>query len=118
MLKKLKPYAAPGPDGVHNQMLKNLTVEFRSILLNLINTTIKQSVIPKDWKTSIITMIPKKNSNSPNPKDYRPISLTSNLAKLTEKLLSGKLKDFLNVNKIIIKQQSGFRLEVLIDIIF
>ena len=109
MLKKLKPYAAPGPDGVHNQMLKNLTVEFRSILLNLINTTIKQSVIPKDWKTSIITMIPKKNSNSPNPKDYRPISLTSNLAKLTEKLLSCKLKDFLNVNKIIIKQQSGFR---------
>ena len=54
-------------------------------------------------------MIPKKVSNSCNPKDYRPISLTSNLAKLAEKMISRKLKEFLTQNNIIIKQQSGFR---------
>ena len=54
-------------------------------------------------------MIPKKKSNSSDPKDYRPISLTSNLAKLAEKMIAIKLKDFLKQQNIIIKQQSGFR---------
>ncbi len=54
-------------------------------------------------------MIPKKKSNSSDPKDYRPISLTSNLAKMAEKLMAIKLKEFLKENNIIIKQQSGFR---------
>jgi hypothetical protein len=54
-------------------------------------------------------MIPKKNFNSSNPKDYRPISLTSFLAKLAERLMLLKIKEFLDKKGIIIKQQSGFR---------
>ena len=75
----------------------------------MINLTIKESKLPTSWKESIITMIPKKQVNSSNPKDYRPISLTSCLAKLAEKLIAIKLKDFLDKNKLILKQQSGFR---------
>ena len=40
---------------------------------------------------------------------YRPISLTTNIAKLAEKLISMILKKFLYENHIIIKQQYGFR---------
>ena len=40
---------------------------------------------------------------------HRPISLTTSIAKLAEKLISIKLKKFLHENHIIIKQQSGFR---------
>ena len=65
--------------------------------------------MPSDWKSSVISMIPKKKANSPDPKDYRPISLTSNLAKVVEKMIAVKLKVFLKANNIIIKQQSGFR---------
>jgi hypothetical protein len=54
-------------------------------------------------------MIPKKSANSPNPKDYRPISLTSCLGKLCERMILDKLTDFLDANKLIVKQQSGFR---------
>ena len=90
-------------------MLKNTNQNFRILILKLINLTIKQSKLPTSWKESIITMIPKKQVNSSNPKDYRPISLTSCLAKLAEKLIAIKLKDFLDKNKLILKQQSGFR---------
>ena len=51
-------------------------------------------------------MIPKKQHNSSNPKDYQPINLTSCLA---ERLMLTKIKEFLDKHKIIIKQQSGFR---------
>jgi hypothetical protein len=54
-------------------------------------------------------MMQKKVANSNDPKDYRPISLTSNIAKIAEKMIAFKLKDFLKNNNIIIKQQSGFR---------
>ena len=54
-------------------------------------------------------MIPKKNVELDNPKSYRPISMTSCLAKLCEKLILNRIKKFLKENNIIIKQQSGFR---------
>jgi hypothetical protein len=54
-------------------------------------------------------MTPNKWANSCDPKDYRPISLISCLAKISEKLIALRLKKFLKVDKIIIKQQSGFR---------
>ena len=54
-------------------------------------------------------MIPKKNKNSSNPKEYRPISMTSCIAKLAERLILSKMREFMDKNNIIIKQQSGFR---------
>jgi hypothetical protein len=47
--------------------------------------------------------------NSDNPKDYRPISVTSCIGKLSERLLRTRLYDFLQNNKLLIDQQSGFR---------
>ena len=40
----------------------------------------------KAWKSATITMIPKKESNSNYPTDYRPISLLSCIGKLVERL--------------------------------
>ncbi len=77
--------------------------------MKLINLTVKESISPSTWKESVIKMIPKKQTNSSNPKDYRPISLTSCLAKLAEKLIAINLKYYLDENNIILKQQSGFR---------
>ena len=109
VIKDLKKNAACGEDNIHNLMLKNSTQDFRKQILVLINETVKQSKIPQSWKNSIVSMIPKKVNNSSCPKDYRPISLTSCLAKVAERLMLVKIKEFLHKNKIIIKQQSGFR---------
>ena len=87
VIKNLNSKSACGADQIHNLMLKNSSQEFRKLILQLINQSIKQSKIPQNWKNSLISMIPKKQHNSSNPKDYRPISLTSCLAKLSEKLI-------------------------------
>ena len=54
-------------------------------------------------------MIPKKQVKSKNPADYRPISLTSCLGKLAERLVKNRLYKILEENNILAKQQSGFR---------
>ncbi len=94
-IKSLKTRSAAGEDNVNNKMLQNTTVEFKLLILKLINQTVKQSKLPQKWKESIITMIPKKQSNSSDTKDYRPISLTSCLCKLAERLMLGKLREYL-----------------------
>ena len=109
VIKNLNKKSACGEDKLSNLMIQNTTQEFRKIILYLINETVKQSKLPQNWKSSLISMIPKKQNNSSNPKYYRPISLTSCLAKLAERLMLIKFKEFLDKNKIIIKQQSGFR---------
>ena len=47
-------------------------------------------------------MIPKKVTNSNDPKDYRPISLASNIAKVAEKMIAFKLKEFMKKKKLIL----------------
>ena len=51
-------------------------------------------------------MIPKKEND---PEKYRPISLTSCLSKLVERLIKTRLYKFIEDKKMIAKQQSGFR---------
>ena len=41
--------------------------------------------------------------------NYRPISLVSNINKIVEKLMHGRLYHFLNINCCIYENQSGFR---------
>jgi hypothetical protein len=108
-IKDLNNKTSSGLDGICNLILKKLPPNFKSALLKLFNKSLKESQIPSNWKLSEITMIPKKNTDLDNPKSYRPISMTSCVAKLSEKLILARIKKFLKENKIIIKQQSGFR---------
>ena len=65
--------------------------------------------IPKSWKSAKIKMIPKKDGMSKDPEKYRPISLTSCLGKLIERLVRARLYNLLEGQNFISKQQSGFR---------
>ena len=83
VLKKLKMGSSPGKDGIHNEMLINLPSRGLDLLLKLTNASLAHG-LPSCLKTAIITMIPKKESSSPLPSDYRPISLTSCIGKFIE----------------------------------
>lgn len=108
-LKSLNKYAASGNDEISNLQLLNLNENFKNLLVKLFNLSVETGCIPNAWKVASISMIPKKVKNSPNPKDYRPISLTSCVSKLCEKLVKNRLIKFLQENKLLIVEQSGFR---------
>jgi hypothetical protein len=65
-------------------MLKHLSDKFKLVLLHLCKTTVNSLVIPELWKRVIVKMIPKKNDGKKDPKNYRPISITSCIAQLCE----------------------------------
>jgi hypothetical protein len=61
------------------------------------------------WKEAKIIMISKKDGMCSDPEKFRPISLTSCIGKLVERLIKARLNYFLESNSLISTKQSGFR---------
>jgi hypothetical protein len=108
-IKSLNNKTTLDPQGICNRLLKNLSAEARTRILTLFNLILSSSKLPNAWKESKIHMIKKKADSHSTLKSFRPISLTSCLCKLNERLIQTRLLDFLNKNNTIKAIQSGFR---------
>ena len=108
-MKKLKNHKAPGPDHVHNEMLKLLDSNGRKAILFLINLTWRTGDIPKMWRNAILTPILKKGKPQDDFNSYRPISITSCLGKLAERMVNSRLYWWLETSGQLSKYQAGFR---------
>jgi hypothetical protein len=108
-IKKLNQKTSIDSDKICNKMLKNLPDEFLPTLIVLFNLIVKKREIPSDWKCSTIKMIHKKGGDANSPIAYRPISITSCLMRLLEKIVLSRIEKFLKISNILIKEQSGFR---------
>ena len=71
-------------------MLNNISEKFKIVLLQQCKISINNMQTPELWKKVIVRMIPKKNDGKKDPKNYRPISITSCVARLCERILKGK----------------------------
>ena len=99
---------APGPDGIHYAMLKNLTTSARCLLLEILNKILSSGKLPKSWKTAYVIPILKEGKDPLKPDSYRPIALTSCICKLFEKILNRRLVRYLMEKKLISEAQAGF----------
>lgn len=90
-IRHLSINSAAGHDKVQNLLPKKIPSDYRSrVVLVLLNRAINEG-ISLAWKSADIVMIPKKTLRSLDPNDYRPISITSCLGKLAERLVKQRL---------------------------
>ncbi|XP_044582995.1 uncharacterized protein LOC123264014 [Cotesia glomerata] len=101
--------SSPGPDGIPNILIKNLSTSGLCYLLDLFNLIWLRQLFPKNWKEAIIVPILKPNKIPSDCKSYRPIALTCNICKLMEKIVSKRLRWYLEANNLISPWQYGFR---------
>ncbi|GFW71054.1 probable RNA-directed DNA polymerase from transposon BS [Trichonephila clavipes] len=99
---------SPGPDNFHPEFLKHLGCNALSVLLTLYNHSWKYGV-PAIWKKAIVVPIPKKNKPLDDLNSYRPISLTSILSKVMERMITSRLDWYLEPNNLLTSSQTGFR---------
>lgn len=104
-----KKSTAPGADTVHYDMLKQLPASAKHQLLRLINKSWNDGALPDQWKESTIIPLLKPGKNAQDPQSYRPISLTSAICKIMETMVASRLTAYVENNKILAKEQSGFR---------
>ena len=104
----LKNKKSVGVDDISTFILKTCANELIGSITYLINKSILDGKVPALWKIAKIIPLHKKGDKS-NPDNYRPISLLPCISKILEKIIQIQLTKFLDVNKILVKEQSGFR---------
>jgi len=108
VIDEAREYAAPGPDGIHPKVIKELKNELAKPLSILFRKSIDSRRIPNEWKTSHVTPVFKKGKKS-DPGNYRPINLTSIIGKMMDRIVKEDIDHHLESNDILSKSQHGFR---------
>lgn len=100
---------ADGPDLIHNEMLKWLPQNALKALLDTLNAIWELGEFPVAWREAIVIPILKPGKSGSDPLHYRPISLTSCLCKVFEKMISVRFTWHLESSGILNSKQCGFR---------
>ena len=101
--------SSPGPDDIHYQMLKNLPDEQLALLLAILNSIWTTGRYPISWSDAIVVPIPKPGKDHSKAVNYRPIAMTSCIAKTMERMVNNRLVWYLERNDLLNPAQSGFR---------
>ena len=102
-------FTATGPDQVAYPMPKHLPRSGRDFLLHIFNLSWSSHSFPSISKTFSIIPIHKMGKPLDSPASFRPISLTSCVSKLFERIILSRVHFFLESNSILSPRQAGFR---------
>ena len=107
-INTLKPKKSPGPDKRFNEFLIFTGPNARNTLLHFFNH-IWNTTVPTHWQKAIIIPLLKRKKSPKDLSNYRPISLTSTIAKIMERMIINRMNWYLEKESIIHPEQAGFR---------
>ena len=107
IVKKLSNNSAPGPDGYTPFFLKNIIAHVANPLAKVYNHSLSEGKVPSDWKIAHIIPIFKKG-DAQKASNYRPVSLTSIICKVLERIVRKQILDYAFEHNIFPKDQHGF----------
>src|SRR2546421_1437427 len=106
VIKELPNNKVPGPDSIPYEFYKLALPAVTDIFETLFNDILKGSEIPTSWTKSYITLIPKKEEDKSEIKNWRPIALINSDAKIFLKILANRVGKA--VNTILPEHQKEF----------
>ena len=103
----MSPKLSKTPEEIPPFFIKKISNSILPVLKDIFNLSLRQGILPKQWKMAYVNPIHKRGSKN-NPKNYRPISLTSSFCRILESIIKNKLLSYLYANNLIGKNQHGF----------
>ena len=107
LIRSLDPNKAHGCDGISIRMLKLCATSISKPLHILFNNSVRNECFPNEWKKANVILVHKKG-DSQIIKNYRPVSLLPICSKISEKIIFNFLFKYLEDNKLLNCNQSGF----------
>lgn len=101
--------SAPGHDSIHYPMIANLCAKAKDLLLRMYNDVWLNSHTIPEWSVQHVIPILKPSKDPNDSSSYRPIALSSCLAKTFERLIKLRLEWWLENNNFLPPHQHGFR---------
>ena len=106
IVTSLKPCS--GVNNVTKRVLIDALDVVGNKFLNIINMSLRQGVVPAEWKESTVIPIPKM-ANSTRAEDRRPINMLPIYEKILEMVVKEQLSAYIEHAEILVDEQSGFR---------
>ena len=107
-IDEIKPGAAAGPDDLPVLLLKKCKDALSKPIHMIWQHSMSTGTVPKFYKTSNIAPLHKKGSRA-IAGNYRPVSLTSHIIKIYERVLRKQMVVHLEENNLLNSKQHGFR---------
>jgi hypothetical protein len=109
-ISKAENHKACGMDQIHNEALKHGGDAIISALQALFNLMLRTSSSPSLWAKALVHLIFKgRGADSLDPRAYRPISLTSCISKVFERVILNRLVANSEKEGLLEEEQAGFR---------
>ncbi|TRZ09940.1 hypothetical protein HGM15179_017169 [Zosterops borbonicus] len=107
-LRCLDSHKSMGPEGIHPRVMRQLADELAKPLSIIYNQSWLTGEVPEDWKLANVTPIHKKGGKE-DPRNYRPVSLTSVPGKIMEQFILSVIMQHLQDGQGLRPSQHGFR---------
>ena len=108
-IEKLKDNKAAGTDELGSSFIKRLAGSLALPLMMLFGKSMETGEVPEQWREANVTAIFKKKGSRCEPGNYRPVSLTSQIGKIFERLIRDRIVSFLEENGKLRDSQHSFR---------
>ncbi|KAH8604489.1 putative Reverse transcriptase (RNA dependent DNA polymerase) [Trypanosoma vivax] len=106
-LRELSSGAAPGNDEIHCVELKQLGRVAKKCVLRPLNCSLRIGQVPAKRRHGIIVPLLKANGPASRTASFRPVTLTSTLCRLMERIVARRVRDCIEDK--LQPQQAGFR---------
>ncbi|XP_065565582.1 uncharacterized protein LOC136030465 [Artemia franciscana] len=113
-LSNLDANKSAGPDNIYLRLLKEVANVITAPLKNIFQSSLDSSTILSDWKEAHVAPIFKKGDKS-RAENYRPICLTSVVAKLLKRIVNDAIYDHLTTHMILSNNQHRFHCKKLVE---
>ena len=100
---------ASGDDDIPYELIQHLGPIAKEFLLHIYQRCWRGEGIPSKWRTAVIKTLLKDGKDPKKTTSYRPISLTSCLGKILERIIADRLIYLLETRKVLNPNQAGFR---------
>lgn len=111
LLMKLEPRKAYGPDNISPMMLKMFSTRvpsFVDCVFQIVDKSLQTGCVPQAWTKATICPVFKGGCRE-EAGNYRPISLTCILSKVTEHIIVSNMWKHINQHDLLSDKQHGFR---------
>ena len=107
-ISEIKLDSAPGPDGIPAILLKRCASSMSVPIHLLWSESMSTGIVPGFYKTGYVSPLFKKGSRC-NAANYRPVTLTSHVVKVYERVVRKHMVRYLETNNLLSDKQHGFR---------
>ena len=108
-IAKMKKKGAAGPDDIPPTFLKALGPSGLAELLAIFNVSFNSADCPQIWRNAIIIPLLKSGKAASELASYRPVSLTSCVVKILERMIAERLYYLAETKGWLSRLQAGFR---------